>query len=210
VVKIRSKSVWKEKAEEEVYRMLTQAFGKEKIRLEPKVNGKKVDFLVETEDVYIEVYSVKDITSDITKETQYSANVDIIEIRKKKVLDRLAGKIQHESTQLPDEAKNILIIKTEDPYVPAHDVAEVFMEPILVVDRKTLQTKIKYQHSFRTDSEMMEILEKISAIIVYEKVCPHKKLCGIFLNNGDNAKFPLNAKNLSVFEGMICNECTCT
>ena len=207
-----NKSDWKEEAERETYELLARTFGQNNIQPEPKVNNKKAEFLITTGDIYVEVYSVKDVTSDIRKETPYPSprkgvEVKNIEIPKEKLLDRLAGKVQHECNQFPDGAKNVLVVKTEELHVSPSNVVDVFMEPSLLIDRKTMETEIKYRHYFRTEEEKKKVLEKISAVITYEGVCHHGKLRGVFADNKNNAEVPLNQKERVLFEGMICNKC---
>jgi len=203
-----NKSAWKEKAEKEIYKLLAKTFGKNNIQRDPKVNGKKADFLVKPIGTYIEVYTVRDVTSDIIKETRYSSHVVYVDIPKEKVLDRLAGKIQHECEQLPKEAPNVLMVKTEELYVSPYDVGDVFMEPSLIINRETMESvEIKYKSHFRAEDETQEVLEKISAIIAYEAACKHEKLCGVLIDNKNNAKIPLNRKKHSLFEEMICDKC---
>jgi len=196
----------KELAEKEVYDLLVQFFGEEDIQREPKVDNKRADFLVKSQMVYIEVYSVKDITSDIVKIEPISPVVSYI-IPKKELLDKLRGKIIHESNHFPDNAKNVLIIKTEDLYVTHHDVVDVFMEPIVRVYRDTMKTETIYRHHFRTEEELEDILKKISAIIAYDSICMHGKMKGIFINNKENADFPLDKSLQLVFKEMICEKC---
>lgn len=199
---------WKEKAEEEIYDLLVSQFGKENIQSNPKCNEKRADFFIKNAGIYIEVYSIKDITSDIAKVTQNKSNISIIqEFPREKMLDRLARKIQHELDQLPEGAKNVLIVKSEDPFVLAHEVLDTLMEPILVVNKETLETNIQYRHWLRTEEEYGKILEKISAMVVYEKVCPHGKLLGIFADNRNNARFPLTEDDKKKFSEMICHMC---
>lgn len=206
---MENKSSWKEKAEKEISELLEKTFGKNNIQPNPKINNKRADFLVKTEGIFVEVYSVKDITSDIIKRTPHSPNVEYVEIPMEKVLDRLRGKILHECDQFLDRAKNVLVVKTEELFVSSYEVAGVFMEPKLLINIKTNEPiGIKYQSHFRTESEMNKVLRKISAIIAYDEVCPHGKLRGVFIDNKNNAKIPLTEKEHSIFEEMICDVCT--
>ena len=60
---------------------------------------------------------------------------------------------------------------------------------------------------FRTDEELMQVLNKISAILAYKKVCEHGKLQGIIGNNRINAQVPFDDKTFSVFQSFLCHEC---
>ncbi|MFQ6042872.1 MAG: hypothetical protein ACE5PV_18595, partial [Candidatus Poribacteria bacterium] len=132
-----------------------------------------------------------------------------IDLNDATLLDRLAGKILHECTQFPDSAKNVLIIKTEDLYVTPDDVINVFMEESLVFHKDERKPTTKYRHHFRTEDELNEVLEKISAIIAYHDICLHEKLIGVFANNSVNAKVPLEDKDRSSLDGMVCKDDNC-
>lgn len=209
---MKSKPAWKEKSETEVQYFLEQAFGADNIDHDPKVNGKKADFLVRVFDVFIEVHALKDITRDLRLETPLSKGVLSVELKEKsenEILDRIANKILHECEQLPDEKRNILVTKTEGIFISPDDVIDAIIGiPSLIINKSTLETTEKRgQIGFRTDEDLKLVLEKISAVIAYERVCEHGKLKGIFGNNSNNAKVPLGEKILGIFKDFLCNKC---
>ena len=40
---------------------------------------------------------------------------------------------------------------------------------------------------FRTENELMNVLNRISVVIAYDNICPHGRLCGVLGNNQNNA-----------------------
>lgn len=198
----------KEESEKEINHLLSKIFSKAKIQSDPKIDSKKADFLINPNKIYIEVYSVKDVVSDIKKETPFSQgpHVNMIDIPKDNLLDRLRGKILEESEQLPEKEKNLLVIKIEDYLVKIDDIVEVFVDPQLLLDKISKKTQVVYSTHFRTREEQTEVFQKISGIIVYEKVCRNGKLQGVYINN-KKVEVPLDKEESDMFIEMICNKC---
>lgn len=208
---MKSKYASKEKSEEEIYGLLEEAFGRNNIEKDPKIDSNKADFLVKGRGVYVEVFSIKDITSDLREETPYSKNVTLIDLKQKaedKILDRIASKILHECEQLPKEKPNV-VAKTEGIFVSPDDVIDALIgKPFLLIDKTTMNTEKKHEPPlFRTEDELMNALNRISVVIAYDNICPHGKLCGVLGNNQNNAEIPLDEKIRSVFQAMLCEKC---
>jgi hypothetical protein len=208
---VKSKYASKEKSEEEIYGLLEEAFGRNNIEKDPKIDSNKADFLVKGRGVYVEVFSIKDITSDLREETPYSKNVTLIDLKQKaedKILDRIASKILHECEQLPKEKPNV-VAKTEGIFVSPDDVIDALIgKPFLLIDKTTMNTEKKHEPPlFRTEDELMNALNRISVVIAYDNICPHGKLCGVLGNNQNNAEIPLDEKIRSVFQAMLCEKC---
>jgi len=209
---MKSKSASKEKSELEIYGLLERAFGRDNIEKDPKINSSKADFLVKGAGVYVEVFSIKDITSDLREETPYTKTVKLIDLKEKaedKILDRIASKILHECEQLPKGKPNVLVAKTEGIFVSPDDVIDALIgKPFLLINKTTLNTEKKREPPlFRTEDELMNILNRISVVIAYDNVCSHGKLCGVLGNNQNNAEIPLAKKVHSVFQAMLCEKC---
>lgn len=210
---VKRKSASKEKSEEEVCGLLEQAFGHDNIEKDPKINSNKADFLAKGTDVYVEVFSIKDITSDLREEKPYSKTVTLIDLKEKaedKILGRIASKILHECEQLPKGKPNVLVAKTEGIFVSPDDVIDALIgKPLLLIDKTTMNTEKKHKPPplFRTEDELMSVLNKISVVIAYDNICPHGKLCGALGNNQNNAEIRLDEKIRSVFQAMLCEEC---
>lgn len=212
--RLRGKSGGKEKSEREIYNLLVATFGQNNVQRDPKVNNKKADFLVKGIDVYIEVFSIKDITSDLREETPCSKNVTLFELDEKsinKTLDRIASKILHECEQLPDSKLNVLIAKGEGISISSDDIIDTLIgRPFLTINRKTLNTEKKLTPPFfRTESELQNALAKISAVIAYDAVCKHGKLIGILGDNKHNARIPLDPKAFSTISSLMCKDPEC-
>lgn len=208
----KRKSASKEKSEEEIYGLLEETFGQDNIEKDPKINSNKADFLVKGTGVYVEVFSIKDITSDLREETPYSKNVTLINLKEKaedKILDRIASKILHECEQLPKGKPNVLVAKTEGIFVSPDGVIDALIgKPFLLIDKTTMNTEKKHEPPlFRTEDELMNVLNRISVVIAYDNICPHGKLCGVLGNNQNNAEIPLDEKIHSIFQTMLCKEC---
>lgn len=202
----------KEKSEEEVEHFLKRAFGEKNIEHDPKVNGKKADFLIKRLNVYIEVHAIKDITADLRIETRVSNNVKLLDLKENgenKILDRIANKILHECSQLPDGKPNVLFTKTEGIFVSPDNIIDALIgRPFLLVDKANMNTEEKRETpAFRTEEELKSVLEKISAVLAYENVCQHGKLNGIIGNNENNSKVPLDCKTYGQFLDMLCTAC---
>jgi len=202
----------KEKSEEEICSLLEETFGRGSIERDPKIDGNKADFLVKGTGVYVEVFSIKDITSDLGEEISHSKNVMLIDLKEKaedKILDRIASKILHECGQLPKGKPNVLVAKTEGIFVSPDDVIDAFIgKPFLLINKTTMNTEEKHEPPlFRTEDELMNALNKISVVIAYDNICRHGKLCGLLGNNQNNAEIPLDEKILSGFRVMLCEEC---
>lgn len=209
---MKSKSASKEKSEREIYSLLERAFGQDNIEKDPKINSNKADFLVKGTGVYVEVFSIKDITSDLREETPYSKNVILIDLKEKaedKILDRIASKTLRECEQLPKGKPNILVAKTEGIFVSPDDVIDVLIgKPFLLIDKTTMNTEKKHEPPLvRTEDELMNVLNRISVVIAYDNICPHGNLCGMLGNNQNNAEIPLDEKIRSFFQAMLCEKC---
>jgi len=210
--RMKSKDASKEKSEQEICGLLERSFGQNNIEKDPKINSNKADFLVKETDVYVEVFSIKDITSDLREETPHTKNVILINLKEKaedKILDRIASKILHECEQLPKGKPNVLVAKTEGIFVSPDDVIDALIgKPFLLIDKATMNTEKKHEPPlFRTEDELMNVLNRISVVIAYDNICPHGKLCGVLGNNQNNAKIPLDEKIRSVFQAMLCEKC---
>lgn len=207
---MRSKSVWKEKAEEEIFELLAKTFEQKDIQEHPKVNGKRPDFLVKSIRTCVEVCSVRAI-SDIIRKALHSPLSDdrmqffFIDKDKKELLDKLAGKILEECEQLPEDTPNVLVVKTEQRYVSPNDVVDVFMEYTPVIRKTSKTVEWTHRNHFRTEEEKLEVLRKISAIIAYSHECEFcHKLRGLYVDNKNNARIPLCEKG-EIFEQMTCD-----
>lgn len=123
-------------------------------------------------------------------------------------MDRIVSKILHECEQLPDGKPSVLVAETEGIFVSPYDIMDPFIgRPYLYINPATMNTKEAHEPPpFRTEEELENALHKISAVIAYEEICPHGKLHGIFGNNKNNAKIPLDEKTCSVFLEMMCEE----
>jgi hypothetical protein len=60
---------------------------------------------------------------------------------------------------------------------------------------------------FRTEEEIDQILQEISAITAYDRIYEHGKLQGIIGNNNENAKVPFNEATFALFKDMLCDKC---
>jgi hypothetical protein len=208
--RMKAKSA-KETSEEEIYSFLEKIFGAKDIEHDPQVNGSKADFLVRSIDTYIEVHAVKDIASDLIEIVSRTKNVKQVYLKgegEAKIRDRIAGKILHECNQLPDGKTNLLITKTEGFLVSPDDVMDVLIgKPHLLVDENMKKQVEHGRHAFRTEEDLQEVLQKVSAILAYDRVCEHGKLQGILGNNKNNAKVPFSEQVLATFQSMLCNKC---
>jgi len=136
-------------------------------------------------------------------------SVELKENSDDKILDRIANKILHECEQLPDGKQNILVTKTEGIFVSSDDIIDAIIgKPSLVINKSTMATIEKRgKAAFRTENDLMAVIQKISAIIAYEHVCQHGKLKGIFGNNTNNAKVPLKKEIQTIFNDFLCDKC---
>lgn len=193
-----------------------QHFGKKDVEPDPKVWDKKADFRIRSIDTYIEVHAIKNIAIDQLKITEKGKNTKLFELKdngkqegQHKILDRIANKLLHECTQLPDGKKNLIVTKTEGFFISPDDVIDaVIGKPQLLVDPNTMQSIVGHGESaFRTMEELQQALEKISAIIAYDTICPHGKLHGIIGNNKNNAKMALDEDTYSTFQRFLCEKC---
>ena len=207
---LRTKSA-KEQSEEEICSLLEGFFGTKDIEHDPKVNTKKADFLVKSLDTFIEVHAVKDIVSDLIVVVERTKNVKQVFLKPEGeaiIRDRIRGKILHECTQLPEGKTNLLITKTEGYLISPDDVIDTLIgKPHLVVD-KNMKTQVGHgSHAFRTEEELQEVLQKVSAVLAYERVCEHGKLQGILGNNKNNSKVPFSDCVMAIFQSFLCDKC---
>jgi hypothetical protein len=199
---------------------LEQHFGVKDVEPNPKVGNKKADFRVKSIDTYVEVHALKNIKNDqfnVLFEEEYAGR--IITARKlkdngqKKILDRIAGKLLHESIheskQLPEGKKNLIVTKTEGISLLPEDVIDsIIGEPRLAINRGNKQATVEHgATAFRTEEEFLQVLQKISAVLAYKTVCKHGKLSGMIANNKNNAIVPFDDKAFSVFQSFLCREC---
>jgi acyl-CoA hydrolase len=201
-----------EKSEEEIRLFLEKCFGRLDIERDPKVGDKKADFRVKSLDIYVEVHALKDIASDQLDILPHEKNVTFVKLKddgQKKILDRIANKILHECTQLPEGKRNLLVTKTEGYFISPDDVIDAIIgEPHLVINKENMQTSVGHgTTAFRTEDELQQVLHKISAVLVYEGICQHDKLSGIIGNNKNNGEVPFDDKTLAIFQGFLCDEC---
>jgi hypothetical protein len=205
-----------EKSEEEIRFFLERHFGAKDIETNPKVGNKKADFRVKSIDTYVEVHALKNIKNDqfdILFEEEHAGRT--ITTRKlkdngqKKILDRIAGKLLHESKQLPEGKKNLIVTKTEGVSLLPEDVIDsIIGEPRLVINRENNQATVEHgATAFRTEEELLQVLQKISAVLAYKTVCQHGKLLGIIGNNNRNAQVPFDDKTFSIFQSFLCDKC---
>jgi hypothetical protein len=209
---LRSKSAGKEESEQEIHSLLRASFGQDNIQKDPKVDGKRADFLVKDIGVYIEVFSIKDITSDLREETPDSKNITLVRLDEKKIdkiLDRIASKILKECEQLPDGKPNVLVAKSEGIFISPDDIIDTLAgKPFVQISKETMNVEKNFTRPlFRTESELKYVLEKVSAVIAYEAVCQHGKLRGILGDNASNAVVPLVGKTSSLFSSLLCKDC---
>jgi hypothetical protein len=207
---MRTKSA-KEISEEEVYFFLKKTFGAKDVGRDPKVKGSKADFLVKSIDTYVEVHAVKDIASDLIQVISQTKNVKQTQLKnggQAKILDRIAGKILHECTQLPHGKTNLLVTKTEGYFISPDDVIDAIIGRPKLLVFQNMRTQVEHdRHAFRTEEELQEVLQKVSAVLAYERVCEHGKLQGILGENENNAKVPFSNDILAIFKGMLCDKC---
>ncbi len=202
-----------EKSEKEIRFFLEQQFGAEDIETGPKVGDKKADFRIKSIDTYVEVHALKDIASDQMDFLPRIKNVVSVELKEdgqKKILDRIAKKLLHECAQLPKGKKNLIVAKTEGFFTSPNDVIDAIIgDSRLVVNKENMQTSIGHgPTAFRTEEELQEVLQKISAVIAYNAICRHVSLCGISrARNKNNAEVPFDGKTLTIFQNFLCHEC---
>ena len=205
-----------EKSEEEVRSLLERHFGAKDIELNPKVGDNKADFRVKSIDTYVEVHAIKDIASDqmeiLSQEEFVGSIITQMQLKdngQKKILDRIANKLLQECTQLPEGKKNLIVTKTEGFFLSPEDVIDsIIGEPRLVINKEKNQTGVVHgKTAFRTEEELLQVLQKISAVLVYKTICQHGKMSGIIGSNENNAKVPLDAKTFSVFHSFLCDKC---
>lgn len=129
---------------------------------------------------------------------------------KKKRLDRIANKLLHECTQLPEGKKNLVVTKTEGTSLFPEDIIDSIMgEPHLLINMKNYQASVEHgPTAFRTKEELLQALQKISAFLAYKRICQHDKMVGILGNNKNTANVPFDDKTLSSFQSFLCTECT--
>jgi hypothetical protein len=203
----------REQSELEVESLLKQTFGENNIKLEPKVNGNKADFLITDLDIYVEVHAIKDIISDFIIVTPVTENISTYQLKpnaEEKKLDRIALKVLDECSQLPENKQNVLFTKTEGIGVHPDDVIEALVgRKQLVVNKETMETWVQRgKTAVRTEEDLCIVLEKISTIIGYSHVCQHGKLIGVIGQNKVNAKVPLDTETYNHFSEMLCRETT--
>lgn len=202
----------REISEEEVDCFLEKTFGINDIEHNPKVGNGKADFRVKSIDTYVEVHAIKNIAKDQIKIVAQRKNIAQIELKEEgqnKILDRIAGKLLHECTQLPDGKKNLIVTKTEGYFIDPDDVIDTIVgQPHVLINPENMQTTIENREDyFRTQEELDQVLQKISAIIAYSNICEHGKLRGKIGNNRENAKVPFDNGTFKIFHQMLCNKC---
>jgi hypothetical protein len=196
---------------------LEKYFGARAIEPNPKVGNKKADFRVQSIDTYIEVHALKDIAGDqwdIMSQEKLASGVIITSSRmkdngRKKILDRIANKLLHECSQLPEGKKNLIVTKTEGVSLLPEDVIDSIIGlPYLVINTENNKARVEHgATAFRTEEELLQVLQKVSAVLAYKAVCKHGKLSGIIGNNKNNAKVPFDDKTLSIFQNFLCDKC---
>lgn len=213
--KMKTKSAT-EKSEEEIRILLEQHFGAKDVEPNPKVGGKKADFRVKSIDTYVEVHALKEIASDqmdiVSQEKLAVGSITHWKLKdegQKKILDRIANKLLNECTQLPEGKKNLIVTKTEGFLISPEDVIDSILgAPYISINKDNMKANVGHgATAFRTGSELLQILHKISAIIAYSTICQHGKLSGMIGNNENNAKVPFDRKTLSIFQSFLCDKC---
>ena len=206
---------FRNKAEAEIYCLLCQICGTNRIEYEPKTNGKYADFLIKPNNIYIEVYTIVDLYKqrEILEKKGWSKPRPVTVIFEKaeeheQVLHRILDKILNELKHFNKNDKNVLIVKvamSEEYGIFPRDVIDVFKESVLIVN--AMGTKVGHIDHLRSEEEQEQI-SKLSALIAYRRVCSHKKLDGeaqIWLN--DHAKVPLSKKDIDILNQMVCDKC---
>jgi len=207
---LKAKSA-KEKSEEEIRYFLEQHFGAKDIETDPKVGDKKADFKVKSIDTYVEVHALKDIASDQMDILSQEKNIIQVKLKddgQKKILDRIANKLLHECAQLPEGKRNLIVTKTEGYFISPDDVIDTIIgEPHLLV-KENMQTSVgRGTAAFRTEEELQEVLQKISAVLAYKEICQHGKLSGLLGDNKNNAKVQFSDETLATFRKFLCDKC---
>lgn len=202
----------KEMSEEEVRCFLEKSFGVNDIESNPKVGKKKADFRIRSIDAYVEVHAIKNIAEDQLRVLSVENNVTQVEfneIGRRVVRDRIANKLLHECTQLPDGKQNLVVTKTEGFFLSPDDVIDAIIgEPHLLINKENMQTSVGHGvTAFRTEEELQQALQKISAMIAYKRICEHGKLHGIIGNNKNNAKVPFDDEIFAIFHELLCDKC---
>ncbi len=202
----------KEKSEEEIGWFLEKCFGEKDIERNPKVGTGKADFKIESLDIYVEVHAIKDICSDLLTPVSREkgiVTVEIVDINRKKKLDRIAGKLLRECTQLPEGKKNLIVTKTEGCFVSPDDVLSAIIgDPLPIINReKTVVSVGRRRTAFRTNDELQLVLHRISAVLAYKRICQHGRLSGTMGNNEKNSETPFDSKTFAVFQDLLCKKC---
>lgn len=201
-----------EKSEIEIELFLRQRLGENDIEVHPKVGDKYADFLIRSIDTYIEVHAIKNIAMDQLIFTLMKKGITHFRLKEngqKRILDRIAYKLLNECTQLPEGKMNLIITKAEGFFVSPDDVIDsIIGEPLLVINRENMQTTVQHgKTAFRTEEELQHMLQKISAIIAYKRICEHGKLQGVIGDNKNNAKAPFEERTFKFFKDFLCDKC---
>jgi hypothetical protein len=205
-----------EKSEEEILFFLEKYFGVKDIEPNPEVGTKQADFRVKSIDTYVEVYALKNIKNDqfdVLFEEEHAGRIitarNLKDNGQKKILDRIARKLLHECGHLPEGKKNLIVTKTEGVSLLPEDVIDsIIGEPYLLINTKNNKESVEHRATaFRTKEELLQVLQKVSAVFAYKSVCQHGKLSGIIGNNKSKAQVPFDDKTISIFQSFLCDKC---